>query len=87
MLRTPLNIVYSSCAPRLFPFPPRAPRTEEEVRLFRPPSPSLGSSDVARDRAARSASGLGRHYSIWKGLYGPYAARSLATYHRATAAS
>lgn len=64
------------CASPL-PFPAHPYASE----LRRPP---LGSSDVARDRAARSASGLGRHYSIWKGLYGPYAALRLATCHRAT---
>ena len=81
--RTPLNIVYSSCAPftssvfdvRDFPFPPRTAS-----------GPPLGV--VGRRAGSSGAVGVGRHsrrhYSIWKGLYGPYAARSLATCHRPT---
>jgi hypothetical protein len=77
--RTPLNIVYSSCAPftssvfdvRDFPFPPRTAS-----------GPPLGV--VGRRAGSSGAVGVGRHYSIWKGLYGPYAAlaRNLSSGHR-----
>ena len=81
--RTPLNIVYSSWALassvfRLPAFPPRVPRT------VRPPALPSASSDVARDRAARSASGVTIPFG--RDCTDP-TPRSLATYHRATAAS
>jgi hypothetical protein len=76
MLRTPLNIVYSSCAPRL-----SVPYASWALA----PSLSLAARALVGRRAGSSgAVGVGRHYSIWKGLYGPYAAlaRNLSSGHR-----
>ena len=58
-----------------FPFPPRyLPGTAS--------GPPLGV--VGRRAGSSGAVGVGRHYSIWKGLYGPYAAlaRNLSSGHR-----
>ncbi len=56
--------IFILCAsPLPFAFP--AART-------RLPGPALGV--VGRRAGSSGAVGVGRHYSIWKGLYGPYAA-------------
>jgi hypothetical protein len=74
LVRTPLNIVYSSfhVLVRLGPGPPAPVGVAVPVRYA---SPSLGARRTSRRIEPTSgAVGVERHYSIWKGLYGPYAA-------------
>ena len=87
--RTPLNIVYSSRGARLYPLPSSeirlpfpAPVPRSRYGLYTASGPPLGV--VGRRAGSSGAVGVGRHYSIWKGLYGPYAAlaRNLSSGHR-----
>ena len=78
--RTPLNIVYSSCAPRLFPFPPRTP-------------PRAGARALPRRRrTSRGIERRGRRRASLFHLEGTVrtlrrARSQLRTCHRATAAA
>jgi len=77
MLRTPLNILYRIFIleldlVRLGPGPCAPVGVAVPVRYA---SPSLGARRTSRGIEPTSgAVGVERHYSIWKGLYGPYAA-------------